>query len=610
MADITEYNLPKNTYASFDARNLRDLIIERLNENSNVSFTDQNFEGSNLNAIIDIISYSFHTLLFYLNQTSSEAIYTETQLYENINRIVKTIGYNPVGKQTSIAPMNLTASGALNAGYYTIPRFAYTTSNGKIYTSGTKNITVYKPTTGVSELLTVVDNNLFYEGQVIEYPLIDAVGEEFETISLLPGENVIVDHFNISIFVKEKEDGKWYEYKRTPSLYLNTIDERVYECRLNHNKNYEITFGNNINGRQLQLSESVAIYYVSSTGTEGQISANTFNNASINIYNSTQYDQIFEDTKSNSLTYFSIADIVNITASNPSASTYYDQEETVEEIKRNAPNTFSSEYKLTSKTDYETYINKNFKNIIFDCKVSNNSDYLNNFRKYITEDLKLNSILDYNNALYNQFNYSDSFDVNNIFVTIVPKFKKNNSVVTRSNYISTSLKNEILNDVRQYKLLNSEITFLDPVYMEVDLLLKQASDANTVRYRDYTQLVIVKSANSIISNSTIVDKVYNILESNINNTLLGNTIDVNKINTEILNTEGVSNMYTKRIDTNVTHSGISLGVYNPIYNGRDLKTINSNSKMYYFQVPYLRDKENIINKIVVVSNTSSQTIDY
>ena len=70
MANITEYNLPIDAYASFDARSLRDLIVDRLNNNSDISFTDQNYEGSNLNAIIDIIAYSYHTLLFYLNQTS------------------------------------------------------------------------------------------------------------------------------------------------------------------------------------------------------------------------------------------------------------------------------------------------------------------------------------------------------------------------------------------------------------------------------------------------------------------------------------------------------------------------------------------------------------
>ena len=67
MDNITEFDLPLNSYASFDAQSMRDLIIERLNNDSSISFTDQNFEGSNLNAVIDIVSYSFHTLLFYLN---------------------------------------------------------------------------------------------------------------------------------------------------------------------------------------------------------------------------------------------------------------------------------------------------------------------------------------------------------------------------------------------------------------------------------------------------------------------------------------------------------------------------------------------------------------
>ena len=69
MEEITQFDLPVNAYASFDAQSMRDLILDRLNNNSDIGFTDQNYEGSNLNAIIDIIGYSFHTLMFYLNQT-------------------------------------------------------------------------------------------------------------------------------------------------------------------------------------------------------------------------------------------------------------------------------------------------------------------------------------------------------------------------------------------------------------------------------------------------------------------------------------------------------------------------------------------------------------
>ncbi|NDB83951.1 MAG: hypothetical protein EB127_14690, partial [Alphaproteobacteria bacterium] len=64
----------KNEYIAFDALSLRQLIIDRLNE-QNV-FTEQNYIGSNLAAIIDIVSYAYNTLIFYLNKTSSESLFS------------------------------------------------------------------------------------------------------------------------------------------------------------------------------------------------------------------------------------------------------------------------------------------------------------------------------------------------------------------------------------------------------------------------------------------------------------------------------------------------------------------------------------------------------
>ena len=88
MANFTNFNLPVNAYTGFDAQTLRDLIIERINNDNTINFTDQNFEGSNISALIDIIAYSYHTLLFYLNQTASESNFNDAELYENVNRLV------------------------------------------------------------------------------------------------------------------------------------------------------------------------------------------------------------------------------------------------------------------------------------------------------------------------------------------------------------------------------------------------------------------------------------------------------------------------------------------------------------------------------------------
>ena len=608
MADITEFNLPINSYASFDAQSMRDLIIDRLNNNSSISFTDQNFEGSNLNAIIDIVSYSFHTLLFYLNQTSSESMFSDAQLYENMNRIVKLIDYKPVGIQTAIAPMTLKGSANLSTGYYTVPKFAFVTANGKTYSS-TKDVTFRKTTTTV-ETLTAIDNVLFYEGKFREYPNVTAVGEDFEVVNLLPGNNINVDHFSIKVYVQETQGNstKWYEYVRVPSLYLNNSNDRVFECRLNQNKNYEIKFGNNINGKRLTAGNNIAIYYIASTGTEGEISQNNFSDSSINIFNTTKYDQIFADTKDQTLTYLTVNQSVEVTATNSDASTNYSEEETVEEIRNNAPKFFSSEYKLITKPDYENFVVRNFKNLIYDVKASNNSDYVNNFQKYLTEDLGLTDYTGYNNALFNQFEYSDSFNINNLYLTIVPKFKKDNSIVTRSNYLSPALKNEVIFELRKYKLINGEISFIDPVYLNIDFIAKSSNENTILEYTDYTKLVIQRNNNTIVNNNTIKNKVATILKNYFDSAKLGQLIDIQKLNSDIASIDGVESCYTFREDTGIRRNGLNLAIYNPVYNGRDLKIIDSNYNLKYFQIPYIENFDALKDKIIVESIAKSKTV--
>lgn len=609
MADITEFDLPINSYAAFDAQSMRDLIIDRLNNNSSIAFTDQNFEGSNLNAVIDIISYSFHTLLFYLNQTSSESVFSDTQLYENMNRIVKLIDYKPLGKQTAIVPMILKGSASLSPGYYTLPKYSFVSANGKTYSTN-KDITFRKVNSSQVETISAIDNTLFYEGKYREYPSVTAVGDNFEIVNLLPGNNINVDHFSISVFVQETKDTvtKWYEYKRVPSLYLSNSNDRVFECRLNQNKNYEIKFGNDINGKKLTAGNSIAIYYIASSGANGEVSKNNFSDATLNIFNTTKYDTIFTDTKDKTLTYVTISDSTELTVSNEEASTSFSEEESVEEIRNNAPKFFSSEYKLITKPDYENFVSRNFKNLIYDVKASNNSDYTNIFLKYLTDDLGINDYTGFNNALFNQYEYSDNFNVNNLYLTIVPKFKKSNSVVTRSNYLSPALKNEIIFELRKYKLLNGEISFIDPVYLNVDFIVKEASEANILRHRDYTRLVIQRNNSSIVNDNTIKNKVSTILKNYFDNAKLGQIIDMQQLNSDIKSIEGVDSIYTYRTDTGSTKDGLNLAIFNPIYNSRDLKLIDSNLKLKYFQIPYIEDIEKLKEKIVIQTVAKSNTV--
>jgi hypothetical protein len=164
-----EFPLPKDSYAAFDAISLRNLIIQRLNDQG--TFTDQNYVGSNLASIIDIISFSFNTLMYYLNKTSTESTFSEAQLYENISRIVKTLDYKPVGYQTSTLTFQCSANNSFTRGVYTIPRYTYLMVGG-IPFSFNEDIGFNILSSNVATDLTdIAGKKLLYQGVFRENPL-------------------------------------------------------------------------------------------------------------------------------------------------------------------------------------------------------------------------------------------------------------------------------------------------------------------------------------------------------------------------------------------------------------------------------------------------------
>ena len=217
-SNTNNFEVPKTGYIAFDAMSLRQLIINRLNQQG--VFTDQNYIGSNLAAIIDIISYTYHTLIYYLNKTSSESMFSEAQLYENINRIVKLLDYSPVGFQTSTLSFQCSAEN-FTQGLYTIPRYTYILTNN-IPFSINEDITFIKTQNNTLENLNeLAQQKLLYQGLYQEYPTYTAAGDDNETVIVNTGDE-LVDHFNIDVYVRPKLTGKWEQYTKTLNLFLQT----------------------------------------------------------------------------------------------------------------------------------------------------------------------------------------------------------------------------------------------------------------------------------------------------------------------------------------------------------------------------------------------------
>lgn len=598
--NIQNYNLSNTGYAAFDAVSLKDIIIERLSRNN--VFTDQNYEGSNWSAFIDVVSVSYHYLIYYLNKNASESIFSKAQIYENINSIVKSLDYNPLGPQTSVLPFEVQANAALAPNIYTVPRYSYFSFNGINY-SFTSDITFAKTETGAQLLTDFSNKNVLYEGKIQEYPLYSALGDNFEVITLTVYDtvnniNTIIDNFNIFVYVKQAGSTRWEEWKRTTTLYTESGNAKRYSVRFNENQRYEIKFGNDITGKKLNVGDSVAIYYLKSDGKSGEIAAGVLDNNPLFFYTTPQFDTILADVKSSTINYATTTDVSNLTFTNIVASTPYSNPETVDQIKINAPQLVRSQYRLVTKDDYQSFVNRNFKGFIHDVYVCNNTDYLNGQYAYL-KNIGLNNSLEDSRVLQNQVLYGTSTSFNNVYIYLVPKQTPQNSTQARTNFLTSSQKQLILDEVNQVSMLTTNPIVFDPVYIAFNLGIT-SSQVYTVEevVRD-SYLEVIINNNITRTKTSIIQDIANTITDffSLTNNMLGETIDLDRLSNLILSVSGVLSFST--VNGNIRRNGISLIYYNAIYPKGDKNITQQNITLQPFMFPYYYNVTDLINKIQV-----------
>ena len=595
-------------YLSFDASTVKQLIVDRLNEIG--AFTDQNYEGSNISSLIEVFAYTYQSLLFYLNRTSTNALFSDTNIYENISRLVKLIDYKPIGNQTSTLTFDVSAQSTLPAGGYILPRYSFFRLDGIIYSFNT-DVTFTKTASGDEYLRDMSNQNLLYQGKWVEYPTYIGIGSENEVLTLTPGDNVNIDHFNIDVYVKNVVDGKWSKWEAVPTLFLENKDSEVVEIRLNESKRYEIKFGNGINGKQLNTGDVVAVYYLESRGVDGEVGVGAINNKNVIMYNTIQLNSILSDIYSNTTNIMNSSDLSKLIFTNSTISTKYDVAEGVDGIRVNAPKIFRSQFRLVTLDDYESYIKANFSNIVRDVKITNNWGYLSEYVKYL-HNIGLSSPNKESRIFFNQLYFADACNFNNIYVFTVPKIERYIDSV-RVNYLTPAQKESIINSVNTQKTTTAEIVLVDPVYTAVTLGVNESITDISVNDKDFTYLSIVPNDNVKVDLTYIKLQIKDIIQNYFSNAKcsLGQTIDVSSINDQILNISGIKKVFTKRKDTSFYIEGISLLVWNPIYT-QDIQQTTKNISLDEFKFPFFYNLDSVISNIVIEGSyvNGTQSIEY
>jgi len=603
---MADFLLPKDGYLRFDSYSLRSFLVDKLNEGG--ILTDQKYIGSNVSVVIDIISYTYNALMYYLNKTSTESMFSESQIYENMNRIVKMIDYKPIGKQTSTLSF-LATSTDLTEKLYTIPRYSFVNA-GNIRYSCNEDITFSVASSGTEDLTDLYNHKLLYQGYFQEYPIYTASGQDNEVVFLTPGDNVIIDHFNIDIYVKDVSTLKWSKWEKTPSLYLETAIDKKYEIRYNESKRYEIKFGNNINGKGLNNGDQVAIYYLDSLGKGGEIGVNALQGKKFISYSTLQYNEVLNDVNAGNINYITSIDLQKITLDNDTISTYFTDEQSVDSIRAKAPASFRTQYRAVNIEDFESVISINFANIISDVKVIDNKTYLFNYLKYFY-DLGITNPNNIASVLYNQIYFSNACNFNNIYAFIVPKavFSTKNPTAT----LTPAQKEFIITSLDDIKVLTSEVVVVDPIYIAVDLCVLNNTSTPIIEDTDQTILHVVRDPSSRRDLTAIKNDVKNIFVNYFdrNNIKLGQTLDLTVLTNGILNVDGVISFYMGRKDNvNINSSGLSLLVWNPLY-PVDMVLSTKNTTMSFFKYLYLYDIDKIVDKIVVDAESNVfETVEY
>lgn len=541
-------DLSKIDYLNLSPDKIKRFLIDNLNKTK--VFTDQIYEGSNISAVVDLNTAFTNLMLYYLSQSTNQGDFDNTQIYENMNKIVTILNYNPVGAQTSAVPFRLFLKN-LAANRYTIPRYYYV-DLGTVRYSINEDLYVSKTEDDVlEEIIDIGKNKFLYQGEFIEHPILTANGEKNESVILTVTDNTIVDHFNIDVYVKRASDGKWHEFEATNSLYLSNSNDLHYQIRLNENKQYEIKFGDNFNGIKLEQGDKIAIYYLKSNGAKGQISTGALNGRKIYAFNTITYKEILNDVMCYEMLYSDSCNLLtgtnNAYVQNDCPSSPFADIESVDSIRKNAPLTSNLGQNQLIKTEqFNSFIKTNFSNVIHDVVVIDNEDFLQKYVKHY-ESLGLNNPRLENRLVHNFFKFSNSCNFNNLYAITVPK-----TVLFGGKYLNSVLKQLMKNAVKKEKCLTANFIPFDPIYVDLTI----AYSFETV---GTSQLQLETDESVIVNMEALKKKVLDMILAFFNNKnfKLGQILDLSLLNNQILNIEGVKNIST--IDsTGLSKNGINI----------------------------------------------------
>lgn len=325
-------------FASLDFDQIKESIKSYLRSNS--TFTDYDFEGSNLSVLIDVLAYNTYISSYNANMLSNEVFLDGATLRENVVSLARNIGY---------LPKSITAPRAIISFYIDVSEFesnpvSITLKQGIICTTsinfGDRSFVFSIPsdiTVPVTNGFALFENIEIYEGV---YTINNFTVDSFNKNQKFILNNANIDTSTVRVVVKEDKNSSISRvYKFVDNITTVKSTDNVFFLNEIEDQRYEIIFGDGTFGSKLENSNYIISSYIITSGELGN-----------GIEDFTFSGRLFDNNGSPILTANPPAILVSQSSQGGSSI------ESVSSIKKYAPRVYASQNRAVTATDYESLI--------------------------------------------------------------------------------------------------------------------------------------------------------------------------------------------------------------------------------------------------------------
>ena len=333
-------------FTNLDFNQIKTTLRDYIQSNS--EFTDYDFEGSNLSTILDVLAYNTYITSYNANMISNEVFIDSATLRENVVALARNIGYVPRSKKSSRAnisffvdlssisptPANLTLKAgpvASTGGQSAGQSFVFGIPEDK--------------TVSVIDGIANFDEIEVYEGSYLSQTYGYSTRNPFQKF-ILP--NVGIDLESLVVRVKPSVDSSVStKYSRQDELFdavtKSTITENsnIYFIQEIEGEQYEVIFGDGVFGKALEDGNVVEFTYIVTNGADGNgVGTFTFSGSLSYVRNSVEI--------------FVTSGISLLSSLLPSSGG--ERIESIDSIRKFAPQVYATQNRALSAGDYETLI--------------------------------------------------------------------------------------------------------------------------------------------------------------------------------------------------------------------------------------------------------------